>query len=286
MTSALNDPDIQEAVRCAQTCLESDRDSAFKRMAEEVISRDPVLARIFISEIKDPDFKTPVLLDLCLSTLDLNDIQGLRLASSTCETTDPRVWLAIYRAVWLFANGQLAQAREACLGIEDILFLIKLRIFFARHTKSAVDQLLLNQTTDQLQSIADENARELGEHIGHEFIFIAKSKDPYWLAKVEWLKVSRRARLNRLINLEMPPEVLTTEICLIAGTGLTNLALQLAKKHKTTLDTESDEYNYYFSVGYSIQCQVDKARRLAEKIRDPEKRALAFVQLYLARLNN
>ncbi|MDD5438069.1 MAG: hypothetical protein PHC70_02910 [Patescibacteria group bacterium] len=284
MTTALNDADIQEAIKCAHTCAESDRDSAFMRMASEVIPKDPELARAMIYEINDPDFKAPVLLDLCLSTFDQKDIQNFGAAIGAMK--NPKAWPTIYRAVWFFAKGQLPQAREACLDIPDILLLIKLRIFFARQTKAAIDKLLLDQTTDQLQGISDENAKELGEHIGHEFIFIARSNDSYWVAKAAWLKMSRKARLERLIKLQAPAMVIANEIRMIAGTGLTDLALAKAEELKVPLDDEPDHYNHHFSIGYSCQYQVGKARELAEKIRDPERRSLAYVHLYLARLNN
>ncbi|MDD5217881.1 MAG: hypothetical protein PHS88_07235 [Candidatus Omnitrophica bacterium] len=284
MTTALKDTDIQEAIRCAHTCVESNRDSAFMRMASEVIPKDPELARALIYEIDDLEFKVSVLFELCLTTFDKKDV--VLLGAAIGGLKKPETWPSVYRAVWFFANGQLSQAREACLDIPDILLLIKLRIFFARRTNAAIDKLLLDQTTDQLQGISDENAKELGEHIGHEFIFIAHSNDSYWVAKAAWLKMSRKARLERIIKLQAPAMVLANEIRMIAGTGLTDLALAKAEELKVPLDDDIDHYNHHFSIGYSRQCQVGKARELAEKIRDPERRSLAFVHLYLARLNN
>ncbi len=285
MKKAWTDSDIQEAVKCARTCAGSDdHDGTFQRMAAEVLPKDVDLARILISEIDNPEFKIEIQRDLCLYTFDPKDVQGLGAVIGSLKS--PGVWPWVYRALWFFADGQLSKSRAVCQEIDDLVLLVQLRIFFARHTKSTEDQLLLDQTTRKLQAVADESTKELGEHIGHEFLFIAKSTAPYWVARLEWLKVSRKARLKRLINVGMPEMIICNELYMIASTGEIEFALDAARQNKLALDTENDDYNRSFSIGYSLRCQTGKARELAEKIQGPQERALAFVHLYLARLNN
>jgi len=124
------------------------------------------------------------------------------------------------------------------------------------------------------------------ETVGSELIHIAESAQPVWLAKLEWLRKSRTARLARLIDLVAPNMVICSEICMIAETGLIEEALQAFKGREICPQGGEDQYNSSFAIGYAIKNNLVLAREYAEKVRDPAKRALAFAHLFWTKQYN